>query len=846
MSLRKCYFDSETCGLHGMAVLFQYAYDDGLIHLYEPWKEPVWKTLKLIEEMMEYCLVGFNLSFDMFHLCKLYTTWLLLPPDFIPETNVRLVAEKEILARDGPCIKPASALDLMLHSRKGPFQCLMARDSTRIKRVPTILAGALAQELEKRVELDGIMFAKRKDPKAPRWQVFDRANRDGDVDPDFKDVVLKFHPAGGLKFLAEYALEHRPDFLFADIECNIRPVEKGYVPFALGISKSEDDWQVFDKQGKLLGQSWPGIIHHHIKHWATNEEARQYAKDDVKYTRMLDEYFDFPEIGDDDSILACMVAAVRWHGFVVDVEKTQVLLEKAKAIVATSPVNIHKPRQIRHYVKECMDPAEALLIDQSTKKANLESIRDEMVITEEGEICIKCIGTGNYNNFPCLRCGGHGIMELGPMSASRRASEILEIKSAAKEVELHAKLVEAGRFHASFNVIGTLSSRMSGGDGLNAQGIKRSKEVRRMFPLAWEGMILCGGDFDSFEVVLADAVFQDAKLRVELLNGKKIHALMGTELYPGKSYEDIVATKDGNPDLYSRGKQAVFALLYGGDHNTIHNKLSVPIAVAEEAFDNFQKRFPEIKRKRAEVFDKFQALKQPGGIGTAVIWTDPADSSVTFLGFPRFFSLENNIVKSLFDLARRPPKNWRKVNLKVIRSDRVQTAGGAVSSALYGAAFQVQAANTRAANNHLIQSPGAQITKRVQRRIWDVQPAGINEWLVAPMNVHDEVMVVMNPKVRGEVAEVVAETVVSYRNRVPLIAMEWGMDMRSWGDKNADDVEQIRIFPNKEEFADEHGTEDRLVEALDDRTIEGAGFAEWDEGMENLASDEADLDPLFC
>ncbi len=843
MSRKNClYFDSETCGLFGLPVLFQYAVDDGDIELYDVWKNPVYKTLELIEWMLTHTMIFFNASFDFFHIAKIHTIWSLLPRDFIPETDIELVAKTEPLGRDGQCIKPFNTLDLMLHSRKGPFQCLMARDSTRIRRVPTILAGALAQELEKRVKIDGIMFAKRKDPNAPKWGVFDRTDKDGNVDSNFKDVVLGFHPAGGLKFLAEYALKQSPDFHFGDIEVDpkLRPVEKGYVPFALGISKVEDDWQVFDKQGDLLGQSWPGVIHHHIKHWATHTEARQYAKDDVKFTRLLDEYFDFPEIGDDDSVLAVMVSVVRWHGFVVDIEKAKVLLEKAKAVVAASPVNINKPRQVRAYIKECMDSTEALLIDQSTKKANLEAIRDEMVIIEKGELCVKCLGSG------CLRCDNIGTLKLGAMAASRRCSEVLRIKGAAKEVELHTKLVEAGRFHASFKVIGTLSSRMSGGDGLNPQGIKRAKEVRQMFPLAWPGMILCGGDFDSFEVVLADAVFQDPKLRQELLNGKKIHALMGTELYPGKTYEDICATKDGDPDLYSRGKQAVFALLYGGDFNTIHNKLSIPLNVAEVAFDNFQKRFPDIKKKRDEVFDTFQALKQPGGLGTAVIWSDPADFSETFLGFKRFFTLENNIVKSLFDLARRPPPKWRDVNLKVVRSDRVQTAGGAVASALYGAAFQVQAATTRAANNHLIQSPGAQITKRVQRRVWDVQPAGVHDWLVAPLNVHDEVLSVTHPKVKDQVTKIVIETVESYRDRVPLIAMCWEIGIRSWGDKGADDVEKIEIFPSKGEFIDEQGTEAKLAEALDDRTVEGSGFTEWDGGLEDLSSDETDLDALFC
>ncbi len=840
MPLRKCYYDTEECGLYGFAVLIQYAYDDGPIHLFEPWRRPVHETLTLIEEMMECCVVGFNLAFDSFHMSKLYTTWSLLEPDFIPETNVALVAEKEILARDGPCVKPANALDLMLHARKGPFQKLMTRDPVRIKRIPTILAAALAKEMEGRVEFDGIMFAGRSDPNSPRWTIYDRTNKEGMVDPDFKDVVLKFNPAGGLKFLAEHALGITPDAHFADIELDkkLRPVEKGYIPFALGMSTPEDDWQVFDKQGKLLGQAWPGVIHHHIRHWGENGPARRYAEDDVKYTRMLDEYFEYPEPGDDDSILACMVAAVRWHGFVVDTEQAGVLLERAKAVMAASPVNINKPPQVRAYIKECMDDTEALLIDQSTKKANIEIIRDEMVVTEEGEICIKCLGAGG----PCLRCGGTGTLGLGPMPASVRASEILAIKTASKEVELHTKLADAGRFHASFNVIGTLSSRMSGGDGLNPQGIKRAQEVRRMFPLAWDGMILCGGDFDSFEVVLADAVFGDPKLRAELLQGKKIHAMMGVELNPGMTYDEILATKGCDPDLYSRGKQGIFALLYGGDHNTIHNKLSVPLNIAEAAFENFQKRFPEIKRKREEVFDKFQAMRQPGGIGSAVIWHEPADYSETFLGFRRFFTLENKVAKALFDLARNMPRNWQKVNLEVVRTDRVQKAAGAVASALYGAAFQLQAANTRAANNHLIQSPGAQITKRVQRRIWDVQPPGIHEWLVAPMNVHDEVMVVTNPKVKDTVSAIVIETVKSYRDEVPLIAMEWGMGMRNWGEKDAPDVEQIKIFPGKEGLDALEAA--NVAEALDDETAEGGGIDEWDGGYDELSSD--DLDEIMC
>jgi hypothetical protein len=229
-------------------------------------------------------------------------------------------------------------------------------------------------------------------------------------------------------------------------------------------------------------------------------------------------------------------------------------------------------------------------------------------------------------------------------------------------------------------------------------------------------------------------------------------------------------------------------------------------------------------------------MRQPGGIGSAVIWKDPDDYAETFLGFRRFFTLENNVTKVLFNLAQRPPRNWAKVKLDVVRSDRVQTAAGAVSSALYGAAFQLQAANTRAANNHLIQSPGAQITKEVQRKIWDLQPIGVSEWIVAPMNIHDEVLSVTRPDMQQKVAEVVTETVVSYRERVPLIAMKFGMNLANWGEKGSS-AEVVHIFPNNEEFGDQ------VAEALDDQTAEGGGYDEWDDGLDGMTSDE--MDELF-
>ena len=227
--MSKVYLDTETCGLHSMMVLLQYAEEDGSIQLHEVWRRPILETLRLIEWLTEHTVVGFNIAFDWFHVAKTYTVFRLADPDWIPAEHVNEIALLEPQGQDGPCVKPACALDLMLHSRKGPYQSLMAREDIRIKRVPSALAYALAAELEGRVQLDNIYFARSANPNAPKWQVFDRKDRYSDIDTDFKDVVLKFHAAGGLKFLAEHAMGFKPKFHFKDVEppTSWRPYELG-------------------------------------------------------------------------------------------------------------------------------------------------------------------------------------------------------------------------------------------------------------------------------------------------------------------------------------------------------------------------------------------------------------------------------------------------------------------------------------------------------------------------------------------------------------------------------------------------------------------------------------------
>ncbi|MEA1999821.1 MAG: DNA polymerase [Euryarchaeota archaeon] len=693
-------------------------------------------------------VVGFNLAFDHFHLCKLYTIFSLFPDcHAIPEEHIEKIARLEPQGRDGQCLKPRAASDIMLQARKGKYQSTMDRRDIKIRKIPAVIAKQVRDILEATVKLDDIYFARRKDVHAPHWQIMDRDN-----DVEFQDIVLKFKASSALKNLAIHALGKDPmDVLrFGDIHVEKRfvPLEVGYAPFALAISSPDRDWRAKLRKGSgwQRGYAWPAVIQRHISHWGLNRLARQYAKDDVVYTRELYKHLDSPEPGDDDSELACMVGAVRWKGFKVDLRGIKELRKEAYQKSVAAP---RAPAAVKYYLLEVMDETEALIVETSTKKVLLE----EVAIWEDDD--------GNRHK------------------AADRAQEVLDARMAKWECDLYDKLLQAGRFHASFRVIGALSSRMSGGDDLNAQGIKRAKYVREKFPLADKGMFLCGGDFDAFEVVLAIAYYGDEKLAADVQSGKKIHALFGTKVYPNMSYEDILADKE----KYTRSKSGVFALIYFGNEHTLKTRLGVPIEDAEKAYQAFVHDYPGIGQGRKLIIDMFQSMRQPGGIGTKVEWNEPNEYIESMFGFRRWFTLENQICKTLFNLAQKPPKSLRGHKAKVVRRDREQTVSGAVQSALYAAAFALQATVTRAAGNHVIQSSGAQITKRVQRKIWDVQPNGVGPWVVQPMNIHDEVMCPTAPEYVSKVKAAVDKTVESFKGVVPLIKMKWDIDLKSWADK---------------------------------------------------------------
>lgn len=794
----KWYIDTETCGFHGLPVILQYAINDGPVVIFEFWRRPIRETLALIEEMTKHQVIGFNLAFDWFMIQKVYNVFKAYHDhDALPQDIVDDLAELEMDARDGECVKPRSALDLMLHFRKTELQVTMERDDIRIRKVPTVLAPELAKTLTERIQLDPILFAAQK-KWAPRFQVKAIDLDDGTTHPSLSDVVLVFKPGAGLKQLAQHLLGHKVK-VFGDIEIDkaFRPKEYGYAPFAKAVG-DRDNWN----------WSWPDVIKYHISHWAYREDAREYAANDVLYTRQLHEYTEWTSGGDTDSILACMVASCRWKGYKIIPEKLDKVIEtyreKLKAPLAPNPV--------KKWINEVLTPMERVLVwrDGTSKKA-LQALMKAWVD------------------------------EPSKKEAVARAKAVLEARKAKMKIQVLLKLKRAGRFHASFKVIGALSGRMSGSDKLNAQGIDKTKEVRGCFPLSFAemGEILLGGDMKSFEISIAAADYGDEKLaellttceeddtRVEVINGiltcptcikkysnwdgpkcekcglglvfnekneprcnrcygaecKSFHAIFGMGFFPEMTYKEIRQSAGktvGN--VYNPSKNGAFATLYGAQPAKLADTIGVTEDQAVEGYHRFWRTFEAAGAKRKTIEAAFTSLHSEY-MGGKIHYRVPEEYIESLLGYRRYFTLENYLIREIFNLASNIPKEWAALKIKVSRSRKgEQTAGSAVRSALYGCAFGLQNSCIRQAANHRIQSTGAGITKEIQVAIWGIQPVGVFKWLVRGMNVHDEIQCPTDPSVKDQVYQVVHEAVEKFRPIIPLIGIDFGQ-LGSWADK---------------------------------------------------------------
>ena len=733
------YLDTESIGLYGPTVLIQWAIDDGPIQIHNIFKEPVYKTLRLIELMCEHTVVGYNLAHDSFHINRTYGVLKQLPMSLVPTALNIHDFENDAVCHDEYCVKPKHCIDFLILGKKGPFQSVMKQKPIVLKKVPKVIAEEVLEKLKSTVEIPDIYFKGNKTIRGANWKIVDID------DEDFINIKLAFNPKAALKNIIEHitgnealTIEDLPQF------------------------KKAEEYEYFPTLG-----TWLDVAEEHIWGWSNNPTRLKYAKDDVEYLRILRKYFEEKGVDiisvDSDSELAWAVGANFWRGFAVDLPRIKKLYDKVDyELNKYSDIKFNSSQWTLKYLHESCSVTER----KGFKNTRIETLRN---IADDKDF------------------------QEGNSELVKKCNLIIKLRHLYKERDLYQKLITAKRLYVQFKVMGTKSNRMSGGSesfitskgSISPQGIQNDPEVRSCFPLAHNDMQLSGGDFDSFEVSIAEAEYNDPELRQDLLKGKKIHALLAEAMYENVSYDEIIKYKKISEDeplgYYARGKRAFFARLYGALIDLLCKILWLTEDQVWKGLKYFFTKYKGVKESQDKTYADHQALIQEGGIGTRIVWKEPKEYVESFLGFKRYFRLEYDICKTLFDMAQNLKVSSR---MKVVRRDRMQTAGGATRSAIYAAAFNIQSQIMRSAVNHKIQSPGGQTTKNLQWELWDTfQPFGCQKWHIMLFNVHDELMVAHLEELGQKIEKVVNSFIEKMKNKIPLIAMEWKINLKHWGEK---------------------------------------------------------------
>lgn len=163
------------------------------------------------------------------------------------------------------------------------------------------------------------------------------------------------------------------------------------------------------------------------------------------------------------------------------------------------------------------------------------------------------------------------------------------------------QLDENDRLHTKFHQLGTDTCRIATGgkdkkagiEYINFLNIPSDEETRACF-IAEKGNSWISIDYSGQESFLMASISNDKALIHELTEGcKDIHSLTAYMSYPDKIPRDtpIKDIKEKYHELRALAKKIEFGFNYGGDYNTIHQNLGIPIEEAKKIQDNYTSGF---------------------------------------------------------------------------------------------------------------------------------------------------------------------------------------------------------------------------------------------------------------
>jgi len=760
------FIDTETIQFQGDTILIQYSKMETPhdVTLHEIFYETVDSTLELIESFCAEGIIGFNLSFDWFHLTQTYNILSVYKQfhggESFPTVDnyYKIIDSAGNIPSSGKLIagltsiydlalKPFLAFDLMLHGRETLLQVSMSKKPVYLRQVPKTMAKQLI------VYLNNMPLAEL---ATGEWQIkelnldLEEIKKSTDEQhPHLCNVRYIFRTRGDLKTLANKWLGYPEmpkynDSIVNVVEYSYKPIKGNYRSVAqLHIAKWHSDnterkYAVDDV--KMTADLYEFFLHHQLNGGSISSfvNLSKPARDKLRVIFTVQDLYDYGT-GTTNHTLACQVGTCYWSGYSIDRPLVAERFKEQEELKDFNKrvMNYNSPKQCLEYIHDVCDDLEVAFIDKTNKETLEELIKNPEEYSE---------------------------------GVSERAKFIYDSRRVDKKCQLLAYLHDAGRLHTPFRVLGTKSNRMSGGGGagksINPQGLGHDKYIRECITFADKNDSLEGGDFSSFEVSIMEAVYGDPQLRADLLSGKSFHGLWGAMLFD-MSYEDMLSKK--NEDLYFKAKISVFAEAYGADVIKLAEVTGLSSEEVELAKTKFQEKYLKIGDAKKQNNIEHTCIYSLKG---KLLWAEPQRHSTSLLGFSRSFEQEYLTIQFLYQLALSLDDEF-DLGYEIERRDKIVTGTGAVKSALFSGAFSIMNGIIRASGNHKIQSVGGEMTKRLQEKFWELQPIGIHKYKLKPFNVHDEIDIPMNAEICESVQTVKNNFIKEYKSLIPLLAMDW-------------------------------------------------------------------------
>lgn len=748
------WLDTETVGLVGNTKLIQFSVDDGpveMIPLYRGWQENA-NTVSRLHRLFSMVddpatlFIGFNASFDLFHLYRLrhQLEGLSLRSPSRPVQPFRCrVLDLQVAAMQNSILAPFA------------FQKGKARAISRVRRVP--------------------------------MQAVDR------VVPVVTETLKKVLPADFPLHVGIHKVSGAPHLRTLSWTLEARLSLKGLMKaYGLPTIALEDVWPLPEKGAEKQWLPYPDTqVHDPVEvqcdEVMRNPEANfwKYSELDIWYLKVLYDRLNRPE-PDHNSECAHAVAYTRYYGFQVDhpvldktityyQERVNEIEEKLKGIDLNSP-----PQRLK--ALQALDP----LIQSSAKRILKLAIDTQR---------------------PCADLAAT-MLEYGP---SRQ--RLLQCQKVAE--------CATGRAHPDLRVMGTPTGRMAGTAGLNWQGIGQAEwiddpveqtegedaewregeeeqeegeqmaevqaqdAVERKFKIGLRASILAPivGDFASFEVAIAAPVYGDQQLQADLDAGVDLHSMAVATAHPGAiklglTYDQIrSAYKAHDPKITGWRKNmkgVVFGIFYGAQAMKVSETVGCSLHEAEEVLQRFYSRYPGIQAFRAQVEKRFCTADTANWSCGCI---DRMDDEISdLLGNKRRWTFERDVALVLWDLGQRGIKTGIGGTVVRVKEKGQQTVDNAVCSALLGSTIAIQAAVSRQAGNHPIQSTGANLCKMLMAENWKRNRVPV-------LNIHDELLMPAHPRLSApSFRSLVDEFTQTYRKAVPSLRFDWAETSR-WSDK---------------------------------------------------------------